>query len=104
MWLISKACKHEIPDDLREPYYRDHRDEYVFKPQITQGLANCELYSLALAHIYEDPNYATLNHSGVIQLLMRKGVSLVEAHMSALTETILSQNAPIRMVRMLLID
>lgn len=99
LWLLSKACRKEVPDDLRNPYYKDAAGQDVLKPTIVQGLASCELYSLALSSIYEDPSYACLNHAGVIQLLMRKGVHLIEPHLSSLTETILIQNAPIRMVR-----
>ena len=59
------------------------------------SLANAELYCLALANIYSDPNYHNLNHWGVLQALARKGVFVSDAH---LTETVLIQTTPIKLV------
>ncbi|XP_067142447.1 LOW QUALITY PROTEIN: patronin [Centruroides vittatus] len=97
LWLVSKAYNHRIPSDLREPCYRDHEGEERLKPQIIHSLANAELYCLALANIYADPNYHNLNHIGIIQLLMRKGVDVIEPPDASLTETVLVQTAPIKM-------
>lgn len=97
LWLVSKAYNHRIPSDLREPCYRDHEGEERLKPQIIHSLANAELYCLALANIYADPNYHVLNHIGIIQLLMRKGVDVIEPQDTSLTETALVQTAPIKM-------
>ena len=65
---------------------------------MVHALANAELYCLALAHIYADPNYSQLNHWGVIQALARKGVYLQEPADVALTETTLIHTSPLRMV------
>lgn len=62
------------------------------------ALANAELYCLALANIYADPNYHNLNHHGIIQVLTRKGIEINEPMDANLTETVLVQTAPIRMV------
>lgn len=70
------------------------------KPQIVHALANAELYCLALANIYADPNYHNLNHHGIIQVLTRKGIEINEPMDANLTETVLVQTAPIRMVRL----
>jgi calmodulin-regulated spectrin-associated protein len=67
------------------------------------ALANAELYCLALAHIYSDPNYSQLNHWGVIQALARKGVYVAEPSDVALTETTLIHTSPFRMVSFLII-
>lgn len=96
LWLLSKAYMPKIPPDLYEPCYRDHEGNDRLKPQIVHALANAELYCLALANIYADPNYHNLNHHGILQILMRKGVEITEPP-EALTETILVQTAPIRM-------
>jgi len=69
------------------------------KPAVVHALANAELYCLALAHIYADPNYSQLNHWGVIQALARKGVYVAEPSDVALTETTLIHTSPLRMVR-----
>ncbi|GIX91300.1 hypothetical protein CDAR_128031 [Caerostris darwini] len=97
LWLLSKAFETEIPCDLLEPFYRDHENVRRLKPKIVHSLANAELYCLALVNIYADPNYHNLDHQGIVQVLMRKGVSLVESREAPLTETTLVQTAPIRM-------
>jgi calmodulin-regulated spectrin-associated protein 1 (fragment) len=98
LWLLSKAYNNDIPPELCEPYYKNHDDQERLKPQIVQGLASAELYCLALANIYADPNYHVLNHHGIMQLLTRKGIYVIEPHDSSLTETTLIQTTPIRMV------
>ena len=68
------------------------------KPQIVHSLANAELYCSCLANIYADPNYHNLSHWGIIQALARKGVYVAEPSDVALTETVLIQTGPIKMV------
>ncbi|CAL1284151.1 unnamed protein product [Larinioides sclopetarius] len=97
LWLLSKAFEGDIPSDLIEPFYRDHENVRRLKPKIVHSLANAELYCLALVNIYSDPNYHNLDHQGIVQVLMRKGVSLTESREAPLTETTLVQTAPIRM-------
>ena len=62
------------------------------------ALANAELYCSCLANIYADPNYHNLSHWGIIQALARKGVYVAEPSDVALTETVLIQTGPIKMV------
>ncbi|VEN49558.1 unnamed protein product [Callosobruchus maculatus] len=97
-WLLSKAFNNKVPDNLKEPFYRDHENQEHLKPQLAGGLANCELYCSALANIYSDPGYNNLNHSAILQTLARKGV--LEPSDDAnrnLTETTLIQTNPLRM-------
>ncbi|KAG7199626.1 hypothetical protein KM043_014228 [Ampulex compressa] len=96
-WLLSKAYNNRVPDNLREPYYRDHEEQEHLKPQIVHALSNAELYCLALANIYSDPNYHNQNHCGILQALARKGVYVAEPNNTQLTETILIQNSPLKM-------
>ncbi|XP_063226734.1 patronin isoform X2 [Bacillus rossius redtenbacheri] len=96
-WLLSKAYNNKVPDNLKEPFYRDHEDQEHLKPQIVHSLANAELYCLGLANIYSDPNYHNLNHWGIIQALVRKGVTVVEPSDAQLTETVLIQTNPIKL-------
>ena len=70
------------------------------KPHIVHSLANAELYCLALSHLYADPNYHNLNHWGVIQVLARKGIFVAEPADCSLTETVLIQTTPLKMVSM----
>ncbi|XP_046460073.1 patronin-like isoform X42 [Daphnia pulex] len=96
-WLLSKSYSHQVPEDVKEPFYRDVEDQEYLKPSVVHALANAELYCLALAHIYADPNYSQLNHWGVIQALARKGVYVAEPSDVALTETTLIHTSPLRM-------
>ncbi|XP_070152384.1 patronin isoform X3 [Polyergus mexicanus] len=96
-WLLSKAYNNRVPEKLREPYYRDHEEQEHLKPQIVHALSNAELYCLALANIYSDPNYHNQNHYGILQALARKGVYVAEQNNTQLTETILIQNSPLKM-------
>ncbi|KAJ8672893.1 hypothetical protein QAD02_004154, partial [Eretmocerus hayati] len=96
-WLLSKAYNNRVPEKLREPYYRDHEDQEHLKPQIVHALSNAELYCLALANIYSDPNYHNQNHTGILQALARKSVFVTEPNSTPLTETTLIQNSPLKM-------
>ncbi|XP_014473697.1 PREDICTED: patronin isoform X7 [Dinoponera quadriceps] len=96
-WLLSKAYNNRVPEKLREPYYRDHEEQEHLKPQIVHALSNAELYCLALANIYSDPNYHNQNHCGILQALARKGVYVAEQNNTQITETILIQNSPLKM-------
>ncbi|RWS09114.1 Short spindle protein 4-like protein [Dinothrombium tinctorium] len=97
LWILSKAYNNSIPVELQEPYYRDNDGKEVLKPQIVHSLANTEIYCLALSNIYSDPNYSCLNHHEILQLLLRKGINVVDPTEASLTETVLMQTAPIRM-------
>ena len=69
------------------------------KPAIVHRLSNADLYCSALANIYGDPNYHKLSHWNIIQSLARKGVYVAEPSDVALTESVLMQTSPIKMVR-----
>ncbi|CAG9134719.1 unnamed protein product [Plutella xylostella] len=128
-WLLSKAFNNRVPDNLQEPFYRDHEvrvgvrglcececrrnaqeeearteekevEEYgPGAPETPDrgGLANAELYCLALANMYSEPNYHSLNHWNILQTMARKGVTIVDPPDCPLTETQLIQNNPLRM-------
>lgn len=97
-WLLAKAFNNKVPENLREPFYRDHENQEHLKPQIVGTLANAEIYCLALGNIYSDPNYHSLNHWAILQTLARKGVYVTEpSDGSQLTETTLIQTNPLRM-------
>ncbi|KAK9510529.1 hypothetical protein O3M35_005291 [Rhynocoris fuscipes] len=93
-WLLSKAFNNRVPENLHEPFYRNHEDQELLKPQLVHCLANAELYCMALSNIYSDPNYNNLNHGGVLQALSRKGVYISDPH---ITETVLIQTTPIKL-------
>jgi hypothetical protein len=98
-WLLSKAFNNKVPENLREPFYRDHENQERLKPQIVGALANAEIYCMALGNIYSDPNYHNLNHWAILQTLARKGVYVSEPSDAQLTETTLIQTNPLRMAK-----
>jgi len=96
-WLLSKAYDHRTPEELREPFYKDHDDADHLKPHINRSLANAEFYCMALSVLYADPNFHNLNHWGIIQALARKGICVAEPSDCSLTESVLIQTSPLKM-------
>ncbi|XP_026681473.1 patronin-like, partial [Diaphorina citri] len=92
-WLLSKAYNNKVPDNIREPFYKDHENQEHLKPQLVHSFANAELYCLALANIYTDPNYHNLNHWGILRALNNKGIFPDKR----LTETVLIQTNPLKL-------
>lgn len=97
-WLLSKAYNNRVPDNLKEPFYRDHENQERLKPKIVVDLANATLYCQTLSNLYSDPNYQSLNHWSILQTLARKGVPVIETKDMPLTETVLIQTNPLRIV------
>lgn len=100
-WLLSKAFNNQVPDNLKDPFYRDHEGIDHIKPQIVVGLGNASLYCQTLSNLYSDPNYQSLNHWSLLQTLTRKGIALAETADVQLTETALIQTNPLRIVSVL---
>ncbi|KAM7345623.1 calmodulin-regulated spectrin-associated protein patronin isoform 6-T6 [Cochliomyia hominivorax] len=97
-WLLSKAYNNRVPDNLKEPFYRDHENQERLKPKIVVDLGNATLYCQTLSNLYSDPNYQSLNHWSILQTLARKGVPVNESPDMPLTETVLIQTNPLRLV------
>ena len=53
---------------------------------------------MALSVLYADPNFHNLNHWGIIQALARKGICVAEPSDCSLTETVLIQSTPLKLV------
>ncbi|XP_023036934.1 patronin isoform X19 [Drosophila willistoni] len=96
-WLLSKAFNNRVPDNLKEPFYRDHENQERLKPQIIVELGNATLYCQTLSNLYSDPNYQSLNHWSILQTLARKGVAVAESSDMPITETVLIQTNPLRL-------
>lgn len=96
-WILSKAFNNRVPENLKDPFYRDHEGQEHLKPQIVVGLGNATLYCQTLSNLYSDPNYQSLNHWTLLQTLTRKGVPLNDTD-TPLTETVLIQTNPLRIV------
>lgn len=97
-WLLSKAYNNRVPENLKEPFYRDHEGKEHLQPGIIVGLGNATLYCMTLSNLYSDPNYNNRNHFSILQTLSRKGVHVHEAGEIQLTETVLIQTNPLRLV------
>nr|XP_017019852.1 patronin isoform X30 [Drosophila kikkawai] len=95
-WLLSKAFNNRVPDNLKEPFYRDHENQERLKPQIIVELGNATLYCQTLSNLYSDPNYQSMNHWSILQTLARKGVPVAETSDMPITETVLIQTNPLR--------
>ena len=80
------------------------QDQEHLKPQIVHALASAELYCLALSSIYGDPNFHNLNHTGIIQVLLRKGITIPEPVDCQMTETVLIQTNPMKLVSTFLLE
>ena len=86
---------------LLRTYWRNFflfQDVEHLKPHIVRSLANAEFYCMALSVLYADPNFHNLNHWGIIQALARKGICVAEPSDCSLTETVLIQTTPLKMV------
>uniref|UniRef100_A0A8D8LLC8 Patronin n=1 Tax=Cacopsylla melanoneura TaxID=428564 RepID=A0A8D8LLC8_9HEMI len=92
-WLLSKAYNNKVPENVKEPFYKDHENQEHLKPQLVHSFSNAELYCLALANIYTDPNYHNLNHWGILRALNNKGIYPDKR----LTETVLIQTNPLKL-------
>lgn len=97
-WVLSKAYNNRVPDNLKEPFYRDHEGLDHLKPQIVVSLGNASLYCQTLSNLYSDPNYQSLNHWSILQTLSRKGAPVAESPDMPITETVLIQTNPLRIV------
>lgn len=53
---------------------------------------------MALSNMYSDPNYHNLNHWNILQTLVRKGIQITDPPDCMLTETVLIQTNPLKMV------
>ena len=93
------SCPILLINHSRLSFHHHYQGIEHLKPHIVHSLANAELYCLALSHLYADPNYHNLNHWGVIQVLARKGIFVAEPADCSLTETVLIQTTPLKMVR-----
>ena len=93
----------EIPDDIMsKTNCVQFQDVERLKPHIVRSLANAEFYCLSLSVLYADPNFHNLNHWGIIQALARKGICVAEPSDCSLTETVLIQTTPLKMVRFII--
>ena len=97
-WLLSKAYRGQVPAELADPLYVDNNGADQIKPQIIEALADAELFGSALATIYAQPKYLTLDHHGVIHVLIQKCVFTPDPDDASITETVLRQIAPLKVV------
>ncbi|XP_019133971.2 calmodulin-regulated spectrin-associated protein 1a isoform X3 [Larimichthys crocea] len=95
-WLFAKAYDH-IPADLRDPFYTDQYEQEHIKPLIIRLLLSGELYCRVCGLILPAEQAASLqSHQSVIQALSRKGIYVLQADNSPVSDLDLS-SAPIKM-------
>ncbi|KAM6169329.1 calmodulin-regulated spectrin-associated protein 1 isoform 2-T2 [Rhynchocyon petersi] len=97
-WICAKAYGLDhIPEDLRDPFYIDQYEQEHIKPPVIQLLLSSELYCRVCSLILKGDQAATLQgHQSVIQALSRKGIYVMEADDTPVTESDLSC-APVKM-------
>ncbi|XP_074546303.1 calmodulin-regulated spectrin-associated protein 1a isoform X2 [Halichoeres trimaculatus] len=97
-WLFAKAYGIDhIPTDLRDPFYTDQYEQEHIKPPIIRLLLSGELYCRVCGLILHAEQAALLqSHQSVIQALSRKGIYVLLADNSPVSDLDLS-SAPIKM-------
>uniref|UniRef100_A0AAQ5X655 CKK domain-containing protein n=1 Tax=Amphiprion ocellaris TaxID=80972 RepID=A0AAQ5X655_AMPOC len=97
-WLFAKAYGiDDIPADLRDPFYTDQYEQEHIKPPIIRLLLSGELYCRVCGHILHAEQAASLqSHQSVIQNLSRKGIYVLEADNTPVSDLDLS-SFPIKM-------
>ncbi|XP_012723447.2 calmodulin-regulated spectrin-associated protein 1a isoform X2 [Fundulus heteroclitus] len=97
-WLFAKAYgRDHIPSDLRDPFYTDQYEQEHIKPLVIHLLLSGELYSRVCALILPAEQAASLqSHQSVIQALSRKGIYVLEASKTPVSDLDLS-SSPIKM-------
>ncbi|KAA0712305.1 Calmodulin-regulated spectrin-associated protein 2 [Triplophysa tibetana] len=79
-WLVAKAFGTDsIPEELREPFYKDQYEQEHLKPPVVSLLLSAELYSKAGSLILKS-NAAKplLGHDAVIEALAQKGLYVTD--------------------------
>lgn len=96
--LLSSLFADNIPADLRDPFYTDQYEQEHIKPAILHLLLSAELYCHVCGLILHAEQAASLqSHQSVIQALSRKGIYVLEADNTPVSELDLS-SAPVKMV------
>ncbi|XP_041665997.1 calmodulin-regulated spectrin-associated protein 1a isoform X2 [Cheilinus undulatus] len=97
-WLFAKAYGIDhIPADLRDPFYTDQYEQEHIKPPIIHLLLAAELYCRVCGLILHAEQVTSLqSHQSVIQALSRKGIYVLQADNTPVSDLDLS-SAPIKM-------
>ncbi|KAM9307092.1 calmodulin-regulated spectrin-associated protein 1a [Pholidichthys leucotaenia] len=97
-WLFAKAYGIEhIPADLQDPFYTDQYEQEHIKPRIIRLLQSGELYCRVCGLILHAEQAASLqSHQAVIQALSRRGIYVLEADNTPVSDLDLS-SSPIKM-------
>ncbi|XP_069025492.1 LOW QUALITY PROTEIN: calmodulin-regulated spectrin-associated protein 1a [Embiotoca jacksoni] len=97
-WLFAKAYGIDhIPTDLQDPFYTDQYEQEHIKPPIIRLLLSGELYCRVCGLILHAEQAASLqSHQSVIQALSRKGIYVLEADNTPVSDLDLG-SSPIKM-------
>ncbi|CAB1435336.1 unnamed protein product [Pleuronectes platessa] len=97
-WLFAKAYGIDnVPSDQRNPFYTDQYEQEHIKPPIIRLLLSGELYCRVCGLILHAEQAASLqSHQSVIQALSRKGLYVLEADNTPVSDLDLS-SAPLKM-------
>uniref|UniRef100_UPI0037E7C153 calmodulin-regulated spectrin-associated protein 1a n=1 Tax=Semicossyphus pulcher TaxID=241346 RepID=UPI0037E7C153 len=97
-WLFAKAYGIDhIPAELRDPFYTDQYEQEHIKPPIIRLLLSGELYCRVCGLILHAEQAASLqSHQSVMQALSRKGIYVLQADNTPVSDLDLS-SSPIKM-------
>ncbi|XP_034458300.1 calmodulin-regulated spectrin-associated protein 1a isoform X5 [Hippoglossus hippoglossus] len=97
-WLFAKAYGIDnVPADQRNPFYTDQYEQEHIKPPIIRLLLSGELYCRVCGLILHAEQAASLqSHQSVVQALSRKGLYVLEADNTPVSDLDLS-SAPLKM-------
>ncbi|XP_068609218.1 calmodulin-regulated spectrin-associated protein 1a [Brachionichthys hirsutus] len=97
-WLFARAYRTDhIPVDLRDPFYMDQYEQEHIKPPIIRLLLSGELYLRAWGSILgAEQASPPQSHQSVIQALSRRGIPVLQADETPVSDLDL-RSAPIRM-------
>ncbi|KAL1765127.1 calmodulin-regulated spectrin-associated protein 2 isoform X2 [Sigmodon hispidus] len=79
-WLVAKAFgTQNMPEELKEPFYRDQYDQERIKPPLVSLLLSAELYCRVWCLILKSGTMTTLlGHDVIIQALAQKGLYVTD--------------------------
>ncbi|XP_076456388.1 calmodulin-regulated spectrin-associated protein 1-like [Babylonia areolata] len=95
-WILTKAYGTDIPVQLKNPFYQNSKGQLQVRPQLMNLMTSSELYCQACSNMFSDTAFQWQGHWSIIQVLSRKGIPVLEAGETVVTETVLMHTAPFR--------
>ncbi|ELU11545.1 hypothetical protein CAPTEDRAFT_228385 [Capitella teleta] len=95
-WILTKAFGKQIPPHLVNSFFDDPQGAKYLKPEVVNVLVSGEVYCKAASNIFRDDILPSKGHQSIIQALSRRGIYVLDARESAVTEAVLMQVSPFK--------